>query len=299
MSSGSWRDRGARTAMLVTLGTCARLPEEAGVPGGPRSFFGADSVHSLRCIQHWLVTALLFAAPLTLISQQSGPPTPDPHDPAPVTRAQDLPPRVAQANRFLARRSFDRARGAAPRPALRAHSISVRPQSTATTAAWQPLGPAAVLTPQYGLVTGRISALALDPDDNTGNHLFVGTTGGGVWVAQNAATSNTANISFTPLTDNLDAMSKVVDASISIGALSIQKGGTGVILAGTGDPNDALDSYYGAGILRSTDGGLTWSLIPASESDIYSFQGEGFAGFAGSTRDPQLVVAAVSQAYEG
>ena len=28
-----------------------------------------------------------------------------------------------------------------------------------------------------------------------------------------------------------------------------------MILAGTGDPNDALDSYYGAGILRSTDGG--------------------------------------------
>ena len=30
-----------------------------------------------------------------------------------------------------------------------------------------------------------------------------------------------------------------------------------------------------------------------------SFQGEGFAGFAWSTLNPQLVVAAVSQAYEG
>ena len=94
-------------------------------------------------------------------------------------------------------------------------------------------------------------------------------------------------------------MSGAADASISIGALTVQPGGTGVILAGTGDPNDALDSYYGAGILRSTDGGTTWSLIYNTADGIYSFAGEGFAGFAWSTVNPQLVVAAVSQAYEG
>ena len=131
--------------------------------------------------------------------------------------------------------------------------------SAPANAIWQPLGPAAVATANYGLVTGRISALALDPSDPTGNRLFVGTTGGGVWVSQNAATSSTANIRFVPLTDNLAAMSGATDASISIGALSVQPGGTGVILAGTGDPNDALDSYYGAGILRSGDNGQTWS----------------------------------------
>ena len=86
----------------------------------------------------------------------------------------------------------------------------------------------------------------------------------------------------------------------------MQPGGTGVILAGTGDPNDVLDSYYGAGILRSTDGGNTWSLIQQTmdledglSSQDYGFVGEGFAGFAWSTVNPQLVVAAVSQAYEG
>ncbi len=98
----------------------------------------------------------------------------------------------------------------------------------------------------------------------------------------------------------------MADASISIGALTVQPGGTGVILAGTGDPNDALDSYYGAGILRSTDGGNTWSLIQSTadleaglSNQDYSFVGEGFAGFAWSTASPQQVVAAVSQAYEG
>ena len=78
-----------------------------------------------------------------------------------------------------------------------------------------------------------------------------------------------------------------------------------MVLAGTGDPNDATDSYYGAGLLRSSDGGVTWSLITQS-SDVlaggkqdFTFSGNGFAGFAWSTANPNVVVAAVSQAAEG
>jgi hypothetical protein len=156
-----------------------------------------------------------------------------------------------------------------------------------------------VQTPNFGLVTGRVSALALDPADASGNRLYVGTTGGGVWLAQNAGTANLANIAFTPLTDSPAALSGVRDPSISIGAITVQPGGTGVILAGTGDPNDGLDSYYGGGILRSPDGGSTWNLIPGTPDQKWVFLGEGLAGFAWSTVNPQLVVAAVSQAYEG
>ena len=148
-------------------------------------------------------------------------------------------------------------------------------------------------------MSGRVSSIVLDPSDPTGNRVYVGTTGGGVWVSQNAATANTANVQFAPLTDAVGAMSEAFDASISIGAITAQPGGTGVVLAGTGDPNDALDSYYGAGILRSTDGGDSWSLIQATADQQWLFVGEGFAGFAWSTSNPQLVVAAVSQAFEG
>ena len=155
-------------------------------------------------------------------------------------------------------------------------------------------------------MTGRITSIAADPSDSTGNRIYVGTTGGGVWTSNNAAAAAVSSIVFTPLTDQVTALASAKDASISIGALTVQPGGTGVVLAGTGDPNDALDSYYGAGILRSTDGGATWSLIPKSSGlqtgtggAGFSFAGAAFAGFAWSTVNPQVVVAAVSDSYEG
>lgn len=219
-----------------------------------------------------------------------------------AARRANLPPQVVQAERFLARRGWTKdgtaARARAARPAAARFQAHSEAQASGS-ATWTPLGPTAVISQNFGLVTGRITALALDPSDATGNTLYVGTTGGGVWKSQNADTSNSSNIAFTPLTDNLPALSGVQDASISIGALAVQPGGTGVILAGTGDPNDALDSYYGAGILRSADNGTTWSLISATADNLYSFIGEGFAGFAWSTVNTDLVVAAVSQAYEG
>jgi len=218
---------------------------------------------------------------------------------------------VLEAQRFMAERGWTPGRrfavrgGGAVRTSLRAAANDAA-NGTGTVATWQPLGPAAVQTPGFGLVTGRVTALALDPSDASGNRLYLGTTGGGVWVAQNAGTSNVSSIAFTPLTDTLAALGGALDASISIGALTVQPGGTGVILAGTGDPNDVQDSYYGSGILRSVDGGNSWTLI-ARTSDAeqgpgmqdFRFAGEGFAGFAWSTVNPQLVVAAVSEAYEG
>ncbi len=222
----------------------------------------------------------------------------------PAPQRLNLPPRVIQAQRFLAQRGLMPG-GVKGRVLRRPGASQTDPRSSAgsaqsqSAATWQPVGPNAVVTPTFGLVTGRVTALALDPSDPTGNRLFVGTTGGGVWETQNAAVSNASLVVFTPLTDAVEALGFALDASISIGALTVQPGATGVILAGTGDPNDALDSYYGAGILRSADGGNSWSLISATGDNLWRFSGEGFAGFAWSTVNPQVVVAAVSQAYEG
>ena len=174
--------------------------------------------------------------------------------------------------------------------------------SSNLSAAWTAVGPARIASLSYGDVTGRVTSVAIDPADATGNTVYVGTTGGGVWKSTNAAGA-VSGVTFSPLTDTLPVFSANAAAasipSLSIGAISVN---SGVILAGTGDPNDATDSFYGGGILRSADGGLTWTLIDESldgAAGNHSFTGLGFAGFAWSSASPGTVVAAVSQAVEG
>jgi len=237
-----------------------------------------------------------------------------------TVRAGAEPLRVRAAREFLARRGLRPGARVSPGPAgaeMRASLPSLKGETWGTqlhrvtsevsgAPVWSALGPVGVNSLSYGLVTGRVSAIAVDPSDATGNHVFVGTTGGGLWQSQNAAASTPGSVQFLPLTDDLAALSGAAEAGISVGAVTVQPGGTGVVLVGLGDPNDALDSYYGAGLLRSADGGQTWTLIQKTmdlEDQLglqdFSFVGEGFAGFAWSTTNPQLVVAAVSQAYEG
>jgi hypothetical protein len=230
-----------------------------------------------------------------------------------AARRANLPPRVAAAERFLAQRGWNhdstgsgrQAWAGAGRLRRSANATAVQTQAQAQaqgTATWQPLGPAAVQSQNFGLVTGRISALALDPSDTTGNTLYVGTTGGGVWRSQNANSSSPANITFTALTDDLSALSGAADASISIGALTVQPGGTGVIWPGPATPTmlstPTMAREFCAHRRREhLEPDLHRTSLAASQD--FSFAGEGFAGFAWSTVNPQLVVAAVSQAYEG
>ena len=183
---------------------------------------------------------------------------------------------------------------------------SVGPRASPLSAGWQAVGPGSVSTAVYGKVSGRVTAAAIDPADATGNTVYVGTTGGGVWKSVNAAGA-VGSVSFTPLTDTLPVFNANAGASavpsLSIGAVSVgQFFGSEVVLAGTGDPNDASDSYYGSGLLRSADGGVTWTLVQGTNDGVggdHSWMGLGFAGFAWSTMTPGLVVAAVSQATEG
>ena len=177
-----------------------------------------------------------------------------------------------------------------------------KPAINPLSAAWTAVGPAQIASQRYGTVTGRVTAISIDPADVTGNTVYLGTTGGGVWKSTNAAGA-AASVTFAPLTDTLPVFSAnagtAVIPSLTIGALSV---GDGVVLAGTGDANDASDSYYGEGILRSVDGGVTWTLAQESHDGAagnHSFVGLGVAGFAWSSVTPGLVVAAMSQAAEG
>lgn len=226
---------------------------------------------------------------------------------------------TVQARRFLAGRTVtDGSKPAAAVTAARAQQLdllsaanTIRPKEATPrlnplSAAWSAVGPNQIASQRYGNVTGRVTSIALDPSDSTDNTVYLGTTGGGVWKSTNAA-GPAAAVSFAPLTDTLPVFSANAGTaaipSLSIGAISVGSyNGGSVILAGTGDPNDALDSYYGEGILRSADGGLTWTLVQGSHDGVagnHSFVGLGSAGFAWSPQNPGLVVAALSQSAEG
>ena len=267
-----------------------------------RSADSSPLLHPRFRLDAWLRAIILLWMSLTvagLVGQ-----TTSSREPAALGRAAS---RKAGTQRFLRGRT-----SAGPVSAAKAlasarqeHQTMVQAASgqgsgTTLSAAWTPVGPGQVTSALYGNVTGRVSALAIDPADTTGNTLYVGTTGGGVWKSTNAAGSANT-VTFTPLTDTLPVFSPggAVLPSLSIGALAMSNG---VLLAGTGDGNDATDSYYGEGILRSVDGGVTWTLAQQALDGVagnHSFLGLAVAGIAFSSANPSLVVAAFSDSAEG
>ena len=98
----------------------------------------------------------------------------------------------------------------------------------------------------YPTDAGRVTALAIDPADPTGNTIYLGAAEGGVWVTTDGGQS------WTPLTDFQVSLAV---GSIALDATTIPT----TIYVGTGEENFNGDAYYGAGILKSTDGGKTWT----------------------------------------
>ena len=171
---------------------------------------------------------------------------------------------------------------------------------------WTPLGPAPLASDasgiglqDYGPVSGRATAVAIDPADATGNTVYVGAAYGGVWKSTNAGTAspNPAGVKWTALTDN--------QPTLAVGTIAIQpqltspNASKSVVLVGTGETNSSGDSYYGLGILRSADAGHSWTLISQDSTSTRSFAGLGFSKIAFSTVNPSLVVAAAAGATQG
>ncbi|HET9315374.1 MAG TPA: hypothetical protein VFQ51_07270, partial [Vicinamibacteria bacterium] len=136
---------------------------------------------------------------------------------------------------------------------------------------WTPMGPLAVPNGQtYGgarvLISGRVTSIA--PHPTSGNTIYIGTSRGGIW------RTDDAGVTWNPLGDD--------QPSLAIGALSIAAGNPLVLYAGTGEGNLQLYStqyplssapgvYLGVGVLRSADGGATWTHHAAALFANHSF----------------------------
>jgi PKD repeat protein len=104
-------------------------------------------------------------------------------------------------------------------------------------------------------VGGRIRAVAFDP--NTTNKVWVGSVSGGLWFNNDIADVNSEWQHVDDFWDN-----------ISIGSIAFDPNNSQIIYVGTGE-GYFTGSSKGAGVWKSTDGGITWGQISSTSDYAY------------------------------
>lgn len=105
---------------------------------------------------------------------------------------------------------------------------------------------------------GRTRCIMYDPNDPAGNKVWAGAVTGGLWYNNN-------------ITSGLSSWVPVDDfwPSLSVSSIACDPNNTQTFYVGTGEPFTAIITYrestqQGIGILKSTDGGQTWDLLPST-----------------------------------
>jgi photosystem II stability/assembly factor-like uncharacterized protein len=109
---------------------------------------------------------------------------------------------------------------------------------------------------------GRTRVLMADPNDPAGRKVFAGSVTGGLWFNADPF----ANEYWQPVDDFWP--------NLSVSAMVADPDNPKVMYVGTGESQTALYIYResstrGAGVLKSTDGGITWNLMPSTKDWAY------------------------------
>ena len=132
------------------------------------------------------------------------------------------------------------------------------PSQVVTKQQWTPFGPAP-LGGQSRI--NRITGLALDESDPSGNTVFVGGASGGIWKTTNFLTLEAAGPNWIPLTDFGPS------SSLNTGGIAV--------FARNNDPNQSIVFAVtgegdvgsgGVGVLRSLDGGRNWKVLDSTSN---------------------------------
>jgi photosystem II stability/assembly factor-like uncharacterized protein len=151
---------------------------------------------------------------------------------------------------------------------------------TPTGPQWRSIGPWTVINGQtYGAsrvnVSGRVSAIVVDPANPA--HVLAGAANGGVWESRDRGAS------WAPRTDYA--------ATLAIGALAFNPSNSSIVYCGTGEGNWWW--WLGAGMLRSSDGGASWTTLCTAP-----FVGQGFHSIAvNPTNGQHLIVGTTGGLY--
>jgi subtilisin-like proprotein convertase family protein len=142
--------------------------------------------------------------------------------------------------------------------------FTMDPTNPLSANTWTAVGPASNNSQGN---SGRVSAIAVDQSDPSGNTVYVAGASGGIWKTTDFLTTNPLGPTYTLLTGNSEA-----DA-LNIGSIAVYSRnndpGQSIIVAGTGEGNTAqpgvqgsstVGTSAGVGFLVSYDGGKTWTL---------------------------------------
>ncbi len=125
-------------------------------------------------------------------------------------------------------------------------ATALAPSGSSFAAGWTALGPNPTQQISNGALqarSGRIGALAIRHN----GQWILGGAQGGIWLF------NSTTGRWESKTDQLP--------SLAIGALAVAPSNDNIVYAGTGEGALSGDSYFGNGILKSTDGGNTWAPV--------------------------------------
>jgi hypothetical protein len=132
--------------------------------------------------------------------------------------------------------------------------------------AWSSIGPTPTTGGFFSPVSGRVEAVAIDPSDSTGNTVLIGGAQGGIWRSTDGGSA------WTPTGDS--------NPSLAMGSIAFAPSacnpapGSCTVYAGTGEQASiGFDVYSGAGVLKSTDHGQTWTQTCTVPSSTCPFLG--------------------------
>jgi photosystem II stability/assembly factor-like uncharacterized protein len=180
---------------------------------------------------------------------------------------------------FREQRGLDRTVGAAALRAQAARRLGQALQRSVppliAREPWQPLGPDSMtmLDWDMGPVSGRVTALAVDPADE--NLLYLGAAAGGLWK------SSDGGLHWKQLFDRI--------GTESIGSILMEAGNPDHLWVGTGEADAGCLDYFGMGLFFSSDGGKTFEARNGSGDGALTLSF--VTALAQSPADPQVLLA--------
>jgi len=104
-------------------------------------------------------------------------------------------------------------------------------------------------------IGGRTRTILIDLNDPSGNTIWAGGVGGGLWKSNDITAADPGDVL----------------ESLAIGSMAQDPNNPQTLYVGTGEGFPNADAIRGIGILKSTDAGETWDILPATQNPTFRY----------------------------